>query len=146
MGNKLIDNLLTPPDKISVGQIWHIQDITEDVVITNVLTSKIVRIAILTPLLSVGDLHDVVLTPKDVVDEQVYAAHRIVLRMSDRPVMIEDLKFYKTTMKPYMTDRVLRSLKNTDFKYTKDRYDQIDRIIKPFDTYLAKVLKYMNGD
>lgn len=145
MENRFIDNLLNRPSSIEVGQIWHIHDISEDVVITNKKDDHIIRVSVLSPILSLGDSNDIVMLPRDVVDDKIYAAHRVLLRITDRPILIKDLTFYKTSMKSYMIDRMIRSLSNLDFNYTDQNYKNIDILTQSFNQCHLNTMKYIDG-
>lgn len=129
--NNFIKNLLNQPKNIRIGQIWHISEYDNDVIVTDTkfIDEGIVRISIIAN--EEGDADDVTINPKD-VDNGIYAQHKVIIRITDRAIDVSRLKFYKTKINESTVKRMQRSLTNYEFKY--------DRIAVNYINYLTYML------
>lgn len=114
MGN-IIENFFNRPEAYYPGQIWHCNEISEDIVITDVndfyLKMGIVRGMIISRATHLDDGKDIKFRPKGEL-RLLYGLERILLRITDGPLLADDLSFYKADLPRNITSKFNKTLKH----------------------------------
>jgi len=127
-----------------IGQIWHCSSLSEDVVITaldkDYLKKGIIRCVFLDRGIYLNDGNDVVIYPTTKHLKTLYGLPRIVLRVTDGPLLTEDLFVCKGILPKKKINQILESLKK---RPNLDKFQEkyMAKRLKAIEYLRTKVLK-----
>lgn len=110
----VFENFFNRPKIYKPGQIWHINEISEDIVITEVnefyLKMGIIRGMLLSRATHLNDGNDIKFKPAGEL-KKLYGLERVLLRITDGPVLTEELSYYKGEIPARVKSCINKSLK-----------------------------------
>lgn len=113
--SNIFETFLNRPKEYKTGQIWHCSEISEDIVLTDVneyyLKMGIARGMILSRATHLNDGKDLTFKPKGEL-KKLYGLERIMLRITDGPILTEDLSFYKDEIPKSKSSKITETLKH----------------------------------
>lgn len=113
--SNIFETFLNRPKEYKTGQIWHCSEISEDIVLTDVneyyLKMGIARGMILSRATHLNDGKDLTFKPKGEL-RKLYGLERIMLRITDGPILTEDLSFYKDEIPKSKSSKFTETLKH----------------------------------
>lgn len=113
--SNIFETFLNRPKEYKTGQIWHCSEISEDIVLTDVneyyLKMGIARGMILSRATHLNDGKDLTFKPKGEL-RKLYGLERIMLRITDGPILTEDLSFYKDEIPKSKSSKITETLKH----------------------------------
>jgi len=117
--NNVLFNYFNRPGEYKNGQIWHCNQIGEDIVISDVdnvyIKRGIIRGMILSNEVFLGDKKDLKFKPTGYLKD-IYSPELVLLRVTDGPLHINDLSFYKGDIPKNICARI-----STVVKYPVDQ-------------------------
>lgn len=112
--SNIFETFFNRPQEYRTGQIWHCSEINEDIVLTDVneyyLKMGIVRGMILSRATHLNDGKDLTFKPKEEL-RKLYGLERILLRITDGPILIENLSFYKGEIPKTKSSKIAETIK-----------------------------------
>ena len=113
--SNIFETFYNRPQEYKAGQIWHCSAISEDIVLTDVdayyLKMGIARGMILSRATHLNDGKDLAFKPKGEL-RKLYGLERIILRITDGPILTEDLSFYKGEIPRNLTGKITETIKH----------------------------------
>lgn len=96
--SNIFETFFNRPQEYKTGQIWHCSEISEDIVLTDIdvyyLKMGVARGMIISRATHLNDGKDLTFKPKGEL-RKLYGLERILLRITDGPILTDDLSFYK---------------------------------------------------
>ncbi len=129
MLNKMIKNLITPKPEMKVGQVWGTITSEFKMVITAILDETTVR-AVVIGEDNFGDKYDVLLKTKDYPN--ILTRDQMTMRVTDSPLLREDLTQYLYSLTDKDTAKLLKSLETE-----RSNYNEIQELVNA--KYLRKL-------
>ena len=133
MEQNFIENILSKPD-FAIGQIWYVEEIGEDVIITDTRMAEyeVIRAVLIIKATAVGDEFDINIDPEEYPDiKDILPVKKISLRTTDGPLAVSSLSVFKGITPPELLNKIKASLE------AKTSYNEIQTNI--IAEYLMKL-------
>lgn len=91
--------------------MWYCNTISETVVTTDVITKNIIRCSILSNAIHLDDGNDIKIIPNTTYLKARFGLTKIIFRLTDGPVLVSDLTFYKGMIPKKLIEPMKASLK-----------------------------------
>ncbi|MEG8945809.1 hypothetical protein [Rosettibacter firmus] len=142
---KYLEYMLNPPKELKTGQMWKCPSKGVDFIITEIISDKVVRASLITPIKYLADENDVSLKDDSIANE-VFAKERFVIRITDGVIPTEILSVYIGTVEQQTILKINNSLKITTFNYDEVQKILLNELLESLTSLRERALEIYEED